>query len=406
MSKKKNSVVIPKSLDEAFAILDQMTSEEEKQAIIDGDDCHFGLGLWIRNNWFHDADCSDLIADIQRAEDGEDIVIRDPDGKVLFMGGGDMFSSSLIDLYREHLSISAFDIDYEESVFHIFGIPADIDMEKLCSDAGRFCSEEDGYSGVIRSFLEEDDQDSTPEDSEKPEIYTAILLGSSAQGVTATYFRASEGAHLHLTLPCFGSPGDVKLAFALMQELMDRYPSAQIFYNDNIDDGQFALVEENFDAMVQLRLSNLASLIEASTGGKHPVISGFQYDFVIPCPDDNPEKNIDDLTIESMGTFIELQWNYSDIFRASKANVTTPDGEEYIMRILTNSEDTFVGTCQHIALYGKEDKVKDVKLIDFLSYMEGNPYFERIDSLQFILRKMPAKEWTSLFNSVEGDLIG
>ena len=45
---------IPKTNRECYALLDEMLSEEEKQAIIKGIyELHFTLGLWIRNNWIY-----------------------------------------------------------------------------------------------------------------------------------------------------------------------------------------------------------------------------------------------------------------------------------------------------------------------------------------------------------------
>lgn len=45
---------IPKTKEECFAQLDAMLSDEDKKAIMeDVFDCHFTLGLWIRNNWLY-----------------------------------------------------------------------------------------------------------------------------------------------------------------------------------------------------------------------------------------------------------------------------------------------------------------------------------------------------------------
>ena len=48
--------IIPKTKKECFALLNEMLSEEDKQAIIeskDVDEFHFSIGLWIRNNWLY-----------------------------------------------------------------------------------------------------------------------------------------------------------------------------------------------------------------------------------------------------------------------------------------------------------------------------------------------------------------
>ena len=47
---------IPQTKNEAFAQLDAMLSEKEKQDIIKMDVCelHFSLGMWIRHNWIYE----------------------------------------------------------------------------------------------------------------------------------------------------------------------------------------------------------------------------------------------------------------------------------------------------------------------------------------------------------------
>lgn len=45
---------IPKTKSECFAVLDSMLSEEEKkELIVDEWSSHFGIGMWIRNNWIY-----------------------------------------------------------------------------------------------------------------------------------------------------------------------------------------------------------------------------------------------------------------------------------------------------------------------------------------------------------------
>lgn len=47
---------LPKSSREAFAILDEMLTEEDIHTILhepDTIDLHFGLGMWIRNHWIY-----------------------------------------------------------------------------------------------------------------------------------------------------------------------------------------------------------------------------------------------------------------------------------------------------------------------------------------------------------------
>lgn len=53
---------IPLTKQEAFNWLDEVLSEKDKSDLLLGDaeEYHFGLGLWIRNNWIHGQDDGDV----------------------------------------------------------------------------------------------------------------------------------------------------------------------------------------------------------------------------------------------------------------------------------------------------------------------------------------------------------
>ena len=52
----------PKTKREAYAQLDEMLSDEDKSAIMNGDpfEFHFSLGMWIRNNWIYEQEEADV----------------------------------------------------------------------------------------------------------------------------------------------------------------------------------------------------------------------------------------------------------------------------------------------------------------------------------------------------------
>lgn len=54
---------IPQTKKEAFAQLDEMLSEKDKNDLIKGDaiEFHFSLGMWIRNNWIYEQNEEDVI---------------------------------------------------------------------------------------------------------------------------------------------------------------------------------------------------------------------------------------------------------------------------------------------------------------------------------------------------------
>ena len=82
---------VPKTNREAFAALDAMLTDEDKQAIIDVQDTcelHFGLGLWIRNNWLYKEDSAQLVEAFEKND---------------FLRDADSVSSKIIEAYRRHL---------------------------------------------------------------------------------------------------------------------------------------------------------------------------------------------------------------------------------------------------------------------------------------------------------------
>lgn len=288
----------------------------------------------------------------------------------------------------------AFEIDppYKESVFHIFGVSG-LNIEQLWKQAPKHCSD-NGFSGQIGINESEENNDTRQE-------YNTILQGASTQGVSVTYFPG-EKAHIHIDLPWLGSIGDVKLAFAYMEALRDMFPGCEIYYNDSFDEGQFGLQEDNFDAMVVMRLRNMMNLIESTKGGQHAGAQGIFHQFITPSIDDYPDVPIEDVVMTAMNKFIELQWDYSDYEDAGLANARTPMGEEFTFRFLTNSANTFVGVCQHLAVSNNNGAVKDVETSYFIRTMKDSPYFKLVDQLQFVLDKMPDDEWDKMYDSLEG----
>ena len=84
---------IPKTNKECYAFLDEMLSEEDKQAIVKKDvfELHFTLGMWIRNNWLYP----------QSQEETEEL-LKDF-GEVFVPFDDDDCSSIILEAYRKHL---------------------------------------------------------------------------------------------------------------------------------------------------------------------------------------------------------------------------------------------------------------------------------------------------------------
>lgn len=87
------TIIIPKTNRECYALLDEMLSEEEKQAIIEKGiyELHFTLGMWIRNNWIYP----------QSVEETE-ALLKTFSKKPQFYHPDDC-SSIILEAYRKHL---------------------------------------------------------------------------------------------------------------------------------------------------------------------------------------------------------------------------------------------------------------------------------------------------------------
>ena len=97
----------PRTQEEAFEILDALlTDEEKKDALKTLDDAeyasnqHFGLGLWVRNNWIFEGkvERTVLTGTQVELESGEAI----PEA-LLFGMGPDEISTKFVELYHKHL---------------------------------------------------------------------------------------------------------------------------------------------------------------------------------------------------------------------------------------------------------------------------------------------------------------
>lgn len=97
----------PKTQEEAFAMLDELLTDEEKRDALQIQDDeefassqHFGLGLWVRNNWIYGGkvERSVLIGTVVKLESGETVP------EALLVGPvADDLSSQFVELYHKHL---------------------------------------------------------------------------------------------------------------------------------------------------------------------------------------------------------------------------------------------------------------------------------------------------------------
>jgi hypothetical protein len=89
---------IPQTKNEALSQLDAMLSEEDKNAIMNGDpiEFHFTLGMWIRNNWIYEQEEEDVkrLAKAFRTE--------------IFFFEADSLSEKIIEYYQRYLKRKGF----------------------------------------------------------------------------------------------------------------------------------------------------------------------------------------------------------------------------------------------------------------------------------------------------------
>ena len=102
----------PKTAEEAFKKLDKLLSEEDKEEIREAEDLcafHFGLGMWIRNEWIHcqeDENLAMLLKDIGvDFQMLSDINPNIPEGDhfPLFFMHPDSMSSYILEAYQKYL---------------------------------------------------------------------------------------------------------------------------------------------------------------------------------------------------------------------------------------------------------------------------------------------------------------
>lgn len=95
-----NTNSIPTTTFEAYEILDNMLSREEKMDAIAktgeefAEEEHFGLGVWIRNNWFYAAETQEQQDSVAELLDGRSSAI---------IYAPDMLSCRFLEHYHEHL---------------------------------------------------------------------------------------------------------------------------------------------------------------------------------------------------------------------------------------------------------------------------------------------------------------
>ncbi len=97
----------PKTLKEAFEIIDALLTDEDKRDALKiqddekfASDQHFGLGLWVRNNWIYEGKVERAVLTGAEVEQESGQVIPEA---LLFGMSPDDLSSRFVSLYHRHL---------------------------------------------------------------------------------------------------------------------------------------------------------------------------------------------------------------------------------------------------------------------------------------------------------------
>lgn len=288
----------------------------------------------------------------------------------------------------------------KDDVIYVLGVE-NIDIDDLTADAEKLCFD-DGTTSCL-SVNELPAPEALIEDINHS-IFRMSWDGLSAQGIKVNIL-SGEINQIHFVVPPYASEGDVKLLFAYLNAVRQKYPHCCMQLNNEIFDEPFVPCQEHFDALVEKRRRNLRNVIDNTHPGKNVALEGLYRNYYVPSLADFPDKTAEEVAEIAAKAFVSAQFSYDSYWSGMTSAVKTPQGEELSVCILTNSYDTFVGPCDKVALYRKDTKkVKLIPTAEFMAQMEGKPYFKKVDARQFILTKMTGKEWRTLFDTLEGQI--
>lgn len=232
-------------------------------------------------------------------------------------------------------------------------------------------------------------------DEEEIQRTTMYIKGASTQGIETILLKTGL---FTINLPYLASRTDVALAFTLMREAKKLRPELVIYDGD--DKTIADLSEESEVDTYYYRLDNMANIIEKQDS--HIGVNGLMHEFHIfpeyikaQMPDASPQE----WTYKAFEDFIDIQWNYGDYENFSRATVGSPDGEEFVARILGNNKG-FACVCQKVILYN-EKETKIVPIDDFFAATKDNKFIKRLDYAQFVIDKMPDKVWQNFYDSFD-----
>ena len=282
---------------------------------------------------------------------------------------------------------------HKGDALHIFGVKG-LDWEKAVHDTSVALSD-DEHEAMIKYAIYD------PE--EGWQRYDVLLQGASAQGVRISI--APNEDVLHIQIPWLGSIWEVQMAVALAKSVMSQFPNSEIYINEH-SEGQVVLNEDTENTLIGWRLINMKELIDAARDGQRTGAPGYYRQYILPTREDEPNLTEEELVFKAHDDFVRIQWAYGNYDTPSEAKITPPNSDEsFTARMLFNDSNVFVGVSQKLVIINRKREMKFIDTKDFVEQMKENSYFEKVDALQFTLKRMPDEQWQNIWDGIDSDII-
>ena len=287
-------------------------------------------------------------------------------------------------------------LNVEDVKVYVIGVGAIEDVPAMLHTVvEEYSSDKDLSRNLVANDVTDSQQDALE--------YETAIRGLSSQGIVVRYIDLPDQPKgIEITIHPLCSAADVLYAKTITLYLTEHFPESQLAFTD--DDSTVYMLEDidEFFNDCNLRVHNNAlCMVESCIGGSHTSAWGFNFPFVFPSPDDYPELDLKELTLKAMDDFASVQWEFEGIERAKSASLVEGD-EQFSSHLLHNDCDLFVGVSQKISLMNAAGDLKSVPTDEFVDAVESTDYFEQVDSMQFVIRRMPDDAWEELWNRLEG----
>lgn len=232
----------------------------------------------------------------------------------------------------------------------------------------------------------------SPMDNES-ESFTLMTENASTQGIN---IKQRIGGNIIVELPWFASELDVRLFYAFLNAVKKVHRMARVV---DEDDKTVKLTDCDAEEQWNLRRKNMKEILNK---GERMVLAGVNREFHLePSKYYAADEKADGISA-AFEDFIALQWIGRDVKDViEEKRHITEDEELSSIRVVDNTDDVFIGTCQYVGMM-KKNTCKMVKFEDFCQLMGGEDEFGRMDVAQAFLYKMNEERWNELFDKAEG----